>query len=377
MSLQQENTDSGIRKAAILVASLDMAGADAILDQLGPEQAARVRRTVVDLGQVDPQEQRRVIDEFHRIGPMVPDRQPPGIELDDRLARKLAAQPNRVFSALTPSENPTARDRAAKTETGVATAKPFSFLRKAEADKLARTLDGERPQTIALVLSQIPSEQAGCVLAQFSAVLQAEVIQRLVELEETDPEILREVEQALQSRLSVHIGPRRRRVVGMKAVSDILKASGGGIGARILQNLAEYDGTLAERLGPRAIEFEELTELDDASLRAIFQAAEPELTFVALVGASPRLIERIARHLSPGEAAMLRHKLDHPGPIRLSDVEDARCRVAETARRLAAEGVVELPPNDFSRAEIATEGDLKTCPHGVQKSQRKTVNLVS
>jgi len=347
MNRQQEHAESGIRKAAILVASLDMAGADAILDQLGPEQAARVRRTVVDLGQVDPQEQRRVIDEFRRIGPMVPDRQPPGIELDDRLARKLAAQPNRV-SSLSPSENPTARDRAAETENGAATARPFSFLQKAEADKLARTLDGERPQTIALVLSQVPPEQAGCVLARFSAALQAEVIRRLVELEETDPEILREVEQALQSRLSVHVGPRRRRVAGMKAVSDILKASGGGIGARILENLAEHDGTLAERLGPRAIQFEELTELDDSSLRVIFQAAEPELTFVALVGASPRLIERIARHLSPDEAAMLRHKLDHPGPIRLSDVEDARCRVAETARRLAAEGVVELPPNDLS-----------------------------
>jgi len=348
MSSQQDRTDSGIRKAAILVASLDMAGADAILDQLEPEQAARVRRTVVDLGQIDPQEQRRVIDEFRRIGPMVPDRQPPGIELDDRLARKLAARPNRVFSVLSPSEKPRARDRAAETETGAATAKPFSFLQKAEADKLARTLDGERPQTIALVLSQIPPEQAGCVLAQFSAALQAEVIQRLVELEETDPEILREVEQALQSRLSVHVEPRRRRVAGMKAISDILEASGGGIGARILENLAEHDGTLAERLGPRAIQFQELTELDDASLRAIFQVAEPELTFVALVGASPRLIERIARHLSPDEAATLRHKLDHPGPIRLSDVEDARCRVAETARRLAAEGVVELPQNDLS-----------------------------
>ena len=73
----------GLRKAAILVASLDQAAADVILDQLGPEQARQVRRLAVELGDLDQQEQQRVIDEFFRVGPLMPDQCPPGIELDD------------------------------------------------------------------------------------------------------------------------------------------------------------------------------------------------------------------------------------------------------------------------------------------------------
>ena len=59
--------DAGIRKAAILVASLDPSAADAILKQLGPEQADLVRRAVLYLDEIDSEERRRIIDEFRRI----------------------------------------------------------------------------------------------------------------------------------------------------------------------------------------------------------------------------------------------------------------------------------------------------------------------
>ena len=83
MNTLLENTlPTGIRKAAILVASLDMAEADSVLDALEPAQAARVRQAMVDLGRIDPQEQRRVIEEFRRVETMMPEKQPAGIELD-------------------------------------------------------------------------------------------------------------------------------------------------------------------------------------------------------------------------------------------------------------------------------------------------------
>ena len=115
---------------------------------------------------------------------------------------------------------------------------PFRFLRDAEADKLVRVLAGERPQTIALVLSHLPPQQAGSVLARLQPALQNEVVRRLVDLEETDPEILREVEQALQSRLSEQVQMQRRRVAGLAAVAGILQASDGRTGMQILDNLA-------------------------------------------------------------------------------------------------------------------------------------------
>ena len=117
--------------------------------------------------------------------------------------------------------------------------KPFRFLQEAEAEKLVRAIVHERPQTIALVLSHMTPAKSGAVLARLPESVQVEVVQRLVDLEETDPEILREVEDALRGRLAEHVQTQRRRVAGLAAVAGILQATDGRTGIRILDNLAK------------------------------------------------------------------------------------------------------------------------------------------
>ncbi len=81
--------NDNLRKAAILVASLDRASADSLLQQMSADQAARLRRALVELGPIDPDEQSDVIEDFFRIGPLVPEKLPAGIELDGSLVREL------------------------------------------------------------------------------------------------------------------------------------------------------------------------------------------------------------------------------------------------------------------------------------------------
>jgi len=341
--------DHGIRRVAILVASLDQAAADAMLERLGPEQARHVRQTIVDLGQIDAREQRRVIEDFFRAGPGLPEDYPPGVELDAGTARaghrpKVGPEAWSEWSLARKLAMPQPRPASGQPSPSLpADPRPFRFLHEAEAEKLARVLAGERPQTIALVLSHLPPEQAGGVLARLQPALQVDVIRRLVDLEETEPEILREVERGLQSRLSQQVQMQRRRVAGLQAVSGILDASGDLVAEQILDNLAVHDQPLAEKLSLPALRFEDLAHLSDAALAAVFQAAEPALAMTALVGAPPELIDRILRRFAVPEAKTVRHKLDHPGPIRLSDVEGARQQVADLARRLARQGRIQLP----------------------------------
>ena len=336
-SILENQTDSGLRKAAVLAASLDRDLADTLLEQLTEEQARHVRRLMVEMDDIDPSEQRRVIDEFSRAGATAPPSQPAdgkstgaelaGVELAGRLAAESREQP-----ASLPEHS-----------------QPFLFLQDAEGAKLARVLEKERPQTIALVLSHLPSDRASRVLAGFPDDLQAEVVRRLVDLEETDPAILREVEQALQLRLSRQVHMQRRRVAGIEAVEGILAACDGPTSTRILDNPATYDEALAERIGPPVPHFDDLIRLDDGDLSVVFKATQPELALTALIGASETLIARILRRFPEPEAQTIRHKLDYPGPIRLSDVEEARRQIAELARRLAMEGKIRLSgPGEYS-----------------------------
>jgi flagellar motor switch protein FliG len=311
----------GMRKAAILVSSLTPQEADRLLDQFSPEQAQQLRQVMVDLGPVDAREERRVLEEFFSRDAFTPE--PPGLDLSDRLRRHAADEAD--------------ADRGS-------VFRPFRFLHDAEADKLARALTSERPQTIALVLSHLPPEQAGAVLVRLEAAAQIEVIRRLVDLEETEPEILQEVERALQSRLAEQVQMQRRRVAGLRAVAGILRASPQLVGTQIIRNLAHRDPSLAEKLGPPPVEFNDLETADGRTWAQIAAAADPELLAVALLGASPGLIARVLRQMNSLEAEQVRMHLEHPGPTRLRDVEEARRQVAQLARHLAMEGRVELRP---------------------------------
>jgi flagellar motor switch protein FliG len=169
-----------------------------------------------------------------------------------------------------------------------------------------------------------------------------EIIRRLVDLEETHPEILREVGNALEVRLSEQVRMQRRRVAGLAAVEGILEASGSEASAQIFENLAALDQALADKLGPQRLEFSELVYQDDQTLATLLTAAGRELWMLALVGAPPALLQRVLERLPAAEAAAFRHHLDHLGPTRLSDVEESRRRIGDLARRLVVARQISL-----------------------------------
>ncbi|MBN2293171.1 MAG: hypothetical protein JXM70_12140 [Pirellulales bacterium] len=349
--------DDGMRKAAILVSALDRDTVDALLDQMGPAQASIVRQAVIELDDIDADEQQQVIEEFFRLGPGLPQRKTVdagvGVELDEQLAERLAAR-----SAATPAQSPVSMRPSKSMQPG---APSFDFLNETESDRLANIFLAERPQTIALVLSHMPPERAGQVLVKLPAATQVEVVRRLVDLEETDPEILREVEQELQQRLSQQIHMERRRVAGVPAVAGILEASDSDVGSTILNNLAARDRRLAQKFAanlhhmeptfderfnqrpqPVRVDFTDLAAMDADTLYTIVETVRPEILVLSLLGAPSQIMDRVLRQMPKSGAAAVRHEIENIGPVRLGDVEEARRRMVETVEQLHAAGKIKL-----------------------------------
>jgi len=319
-------TTQGMRKAAILVASLDRSTVDLVLDQMEPQQAQGVRQAILELGPIDPEEQREIIAEFRRNRAGAPREPLPGVELAGELAQRFAPPRSDRPAPPAPASGPL-----------------FCFLRQAEVERVARVLAGERPQTIALVLAHMSPEHAGKVLARLDAAAQVEVVRRLADLEETDPEILREVERGLESRLAEQVPMQRRRVAGLSAVVGILGACDQQAGLQLLENISQQDRQLAEQLTPGSFEFADLVEADDDTLGTTLRAADPEWVMLALVGAPPEWIARFLTLVPESHARQVRRGLEHLGPTRLIDVEEARRRLADLARRLALQRRIRLP----------------------------------
>lgn len=307
--------DPGIRKAAVLVASLDHVSADLLLDQLDGRQADLVRQAVMELDEIDDAERRRVVNEFRGISSLVPDESPAGIELTDLPPRRTGQR--------------RASDEASESS------RPFGFLHDAENENLVELLNDERPQTVALVLSHLSPERSADVLDHLAPALQVEVVRRLVDLDKTDPQMLREIEDALENRLARLIDVESRRSAGPQSVARMLDSCDGSVRRRILENIAVEDCSLAERFGRREPSFDDVAHCSDAVLAEIYRTVDSEVFEAALLGMSSLLLERFLRCMSPNEAKLARRKLACPGPIRLSDVEEARCEIALLAGQLA------------------------------------------
>lgn len=221
--------------------------------------------------------------------------------------------------------------------------RPFDRLRVSEAAAIARILATERPQTVALVLSHLPPEQAGQVLSHFPPAQQVEIIHRLVDLEETDPEILRDIERTLEMRLAQIVQAGKRRRAGMTAVRNILASADRTTRGQLLSNLEVFDRELARQLAPPLPQFEDLILLDEMSLRALVQAAEPLVLQLALVGAPEVLVRRVSAVLSPPERNLLERRLEELGPTALRDIDEARDRLCRLAQQLAMRGQIDPP----------------------------------
>lgn len=235
MQSSTSNAQNRIRKAAILISTLDRNSADTLLEQMGQEQAARVRAAIMDLDEVSPEDQQQVIEEFLQAGGARSIPENDGVEMADSLTQRFAfAEPN-------PPQSKRYREFSGE-------APPFRFLHETTGDTLAQFLQHERPQTIAVVVSHLPPHLAGDMLVHLPATLQADILQRVANLDDMDPEVLREIEKELESLLDDQIRATRRRSAGIKAVSAILATVDRQHRKEVIDNLSNRDDRLAQKI---------------------------------------------------------------------------------------------------------------------------------
>jgi len=337
-----------LRKAAVLVASLDPEPADAILSKMPPDQAEAVRKAAATLGQLDPAEQNEVIEEFFRIGPLVPDREPSGIELD---------HPRCASLSIPQAEQGGAGDSDAHAgETPADSAAPSrSVLHDVPPESLASFLEREQPQTVAVVLSRLSSQRAADVLAALPVDVQVEAARRVADLDETAPEVFRDIERGVEAWLCEREQTDRRRAAGMTALANILEAANPSTRQRVLAGLKDPGSGMTQRVDapppPPAASFADLEALDAPSLSAVLHHAERELLVLALAAARPEFVQRALETFSPTKAQLLRRALCNLGPTRLSDIEEAQQELARLARDLERRGeIAPVAPRHLSVA---------------------------
>ena len=220
--------------------------------------------------------------------------------------------------------------------TATTRAMPFGFVRDADPMILLNFLQREHPQTIALILSHLPTVRASQILQGLAPELQADVSTRIATMGRTAPEVLDEVEGVLRRKLASQLQPHQEftKTGGLNSLVNMLKQVDCGTEKSILEWLEKSNPNLADEIKKHMFVFDNVTLLDDRSIQRVLRDVDMKDLGLSLKGASAEVRDRILRNMSERAAAMLHEDMEAQGPVRLRHVEEAQGRIVAVIRQL-------------------------------------------
>lgn len=329
MSIRDKKSGlTGKQKAAVLLISMGPDVSANIYKHLSEEEIEKLTLEISGVRKVGPKEKEDIVDEFHTIA----------------LAQDYISQGG-IGYAKTVLEKALGSDQAQaiiNRLTSSLQVKPFDFVRKADPGQILNFIQNEHPQTIALILSYLEAGQAGQILSELPQDMQADVAKRIALMDSTSPEIINEVEQILERKLSATVTQDYTQTGGIEAVVEVLNGVDRSTERTILDALEIQDPELAEEIKKRMFVFEDIVTLDNRAIQRVIKDVENEDLMLSLKVASEEVKEIVYKNMSKRMVDTFTEEMEFMGPVRLRDVEEAQSRIVAIIRRLEDAGEIVL-----------------------------------
>jgi flagellar motor switch protein FliG len=319
-------TLNGTQKAAMLLLQLGRERAAKVMAQLDVAEIEELTGEIMRLERVDQTLADEVVEEFYSASMIGP-----GVGGGLGLATQLL-------------EGALGRDEAAgmieRLQTSMA-GQPFEFLQHADARQVLSLLNGEHPQAVALVLAHLRPEHASAILAGLPPELQSEVAHRIALMERASPDVVQVIAESMQRKASTVLTPNELSAVGgVQPLVEIINRADPTTEKLILEGLQERDEALADEVRSRMFVFGDIVLLEDRAMQLVLRQVETNELSVALKGVTPEVRDKILRNLSERARENLEEEIELLGPVRLSQVEEARAGIVQVIRRLEESGQI-------------------------------------
>ena len=235
-------------------------------------------------------------------------------------------------------------EERAKTVIGKLTAslqvRPFEFVRKADPGQLLNFIQDEHPQTIALILSYLPSSQAAAVVSALAPEKQSDVAMRIATMDRTSPDVIKEVEKVLEKKLASLVNQDYTIIGGVDSIVSILNSVDRSTQKHIMEELEVENPELADQIRKKMFVFEDILLLDNRSIQTVLREVDNNELATALKNANEDVQKAIFDNLSSRLAAMIKDDMEFMGPVRLKDVEEAQQKIVNIIRKLEDSGEI-------------------------------------
>jgi flagellar motor switch protein FliG len=319
---------SGSQTAAILLMLLGEEEAATVLSRLEPDEVQHLGGAMFGVANVSETEIDSVFDVFV-------DRARARTTLGFAADRQIKGMMHKALGA-------EKADKVLQRITPVKHVSVLEGLKWMDARTIANLIENEHPQIAALVLAFLDPAVAAEVLALLPEDVQADLVYRVATLGPVTETALLELEELLSRPTTTSASASTTRRGGATDAAKIVNNSRKAAETRIIKALQKLDKTLARTIEEEMFIFDNLMSVDDKNLGTLLRAIDSDTMVVALKGADERLRQKIFGCMSSRAAQSIQDEIADRGPMRLADVQEAQKSMLSIARKLAAEGTINL-----------------------------------
>ena len=311
---------TGLQKSAVLLITLGPEKSASIFKHLKEEEIEELTLEIANTRSITPQIKDEVVNEFYQVCLAQQYIAEGGIGYAKELLEKALGTEKAmdVIGKLTASLQ----------------VKPFEFIRKTEPSQLLNFIQDEHPQTIALILAYLSPQQASIIISSLPQERQADVAKRVAMMDRTRPDVIKEVEKILESKLASLVNQDYTIIGGVDQVVEILNAVDRGTEKHIMETLEIEEPELADEIRKKMFVFEDILLLDDRAIQRVLHDVDNNDLAMALKGSNEQVQNAIFNNLSKRLASMIKEDMEFMGPVRMKDVEEAQQKIVNIIRKL-------------------------------------------
>lgn len=328
MRLREDyRTLTGTEKAAILLLSLSEDQTTGLFQQMDEDEILEISQTMANLGKISPTVIERLFVDFAEQ--MTSTNALVGThDSTERLLSKAGISGDKIDAIMEEIRGPAGRTMWEK-------------LGNVSEEVLSSFLQKEYPQTVAVVLSKITPDHAARVLAALPEAFALEVIQRLLRMEAVQKDILDEVERTLRSEFMTNLARTQRRD-SHELIAEIFNNMERSAETRFMDELDKQLPDSAEKIRSLMFTFEDLINLDPASVQTLIRAVDKDKLPTALKGATEGIRDLFFSNMSERAAKIMKEDMAAMGPVRLRDVEESQQYIVNVAKDLENRGEITI-----------------------------------
>ncbi|MEO6944437.1 MAG: flagellar motor switch protein FliG [Lacisediminihabitans sp.] len=325
---------TGTQKVAVVLMNMDSQRAAGVLKEFSETEAEEIIAEIVRLRRVDSVVAEKTLSEFHEL----------------TMKSNVMARGGRDV-AVGLLEASFGAERAAGVMNRVASSmagKAFEFLEQTEPRHVIALLEGELPQTIALVLAHLRPEHASPIISGFEESTRTKVARCIATMGTATPEAIRIVTETLRIRAGavVSLTDTVEVVGGIQPLVDIINRADIATERALLESLDENDPELAEEVRSRMLTFADIVKLETRDVQQVLRGIDAGILAVAMKGSPDAVIEVIRTNLSERNREILDDEIKVLGPVRMSQVEEARADIVRAIRDLESQGKITVQRGD-------------------------------